>query len=191
MDYTCESSTHGRCSPNLWSLKTRSCFGLDSWIIHAWEVFDWWTYIFCLVFDTMILSACIKEIIILSNFNGVGATIRIGWESRCLPYVWFVWLLIPSQDSWLQDSGFRIQEEGCQSFSYNQAIDSFLHKILKQNKKLWRHPTMYLQTLRGQCEYSTLLCTLFTPRVCPSYSTIHYLLSCVHPGCNLLSRTVQ
>ena len=31
--------THG---PNLWSLKTRSCFGLESWIVHAWEVFDSW-----------------------------------------------------------------------------------------------------------------------------------------------------
>ena len=25
------------------ALKTRSCYGLHTWIGHAWEVFDWWT----------------------------------------------------------------------------------------------------------------------------------------------------
>ena len=28
--------------------------------------------------------------------------------------------------------GFRIQEGGCQSFSYSQAIDSLIHKIFKK-----------------------------------------------------------
>ena len=55
-----------------------------------------------------------------------------------LCYVWLVWLLIPSQDSWLQDSGFRIQdsgfriqEEGGQSFFYYQENDSLLPRIKK------------------------------------------------------------
>ena len=28
--------------PNLWTLKTMSCSGLDSWMVHAWELFDSW-----------------------------------------------------------------------------------------------------------------------------------------------------
>ena len=49
-----------------------------------------------------------------------------------------------SQDTWLedQDSGFRIQEESYQSFSNDQAIDTWLRRIRK----------IYLQTAISQGE---------------------------------------
>ena len=67
------------------------------------------------------------------------------WKRKLLCNVWFVWLLIPSQESWLQ-------EEGCQSLFYYHAIDSLIHRIFKISYLL-RHSTLYLQTVRGQCEH--------------------------------------
>ena len=75
---------------------------------------------------------------------------KILYENVALGMYCFVCLLTFKSGFMASGSGFRIQEEGYQSFSNDQAIDPWLQRIVK-NALHYRHSTMYLQTAMSQC----------------------------------------